>query len=59
MGARANHPVRDDIDLLEGDWYATEPLVDADKVKALRLAAEGKVPFVRESVTRKMAAGAK
>src|SRR5438094_10457944 len=25
MGARANHPVRDDIDLLEGDWYATEP----------------------------------
>jgi hypothetical protein len=40
-------------------WYATEPLVDADKVKALRLAAEGKVPFVRESVTRKMAAGAK
>jgi hypothetical protein len=40
-------------------WYALEPLVDVDKVKALRLAAEGKIPFLRESVTRKMAAGAK
>jgi putative membrane-bound dehydrogenase-like protein len=40
-------------------WYAVEPLVAVDKVKALRLAAEGKVPFVRESVTRRIAAGAK
>ena len=40
-------------------WYALEPLVTIDKVKALRLAAEGKVPMLREFVTRRMASGAK
>jgi hypothetical protein len=40
-------------------WYALEPLVSVDKVKALRLASEGKVPMLREFVARKMAGGAK
>jgi putative membrane-bound dehydrogenase-like protein len=39
-------------------WYALEPLVTLDKVRALKLAAEGKVPVLREFVARKMAAGA-
>jgi hypothetical protein len=40
-------------------WYALEPLVGVDKIKALRLASEGKVPVLREFVARKMAATAK
>jgi putative membrane-bound dehydrogenase-like protein len=40
-------------------WYGLEPLVTVDKVRALKLAAEGKIPMVREFVTRKMTAGAK
>ena len=40
-------------------WYGLEPLVGVDKARALRVAAEGKVPMVREFVTRKMTAGAK
>ena len=36
-------------------WYALEPLVAVDKVKALKLAAEGKIPVLREFVARKMA----
>jgi putative membrane-bound dehydrogenase-like protein len=40
-------------------WYALEPLVGVDKVKALRLASEGKVPMLREFVARKMAGAAK
>jgi hypothetical protein len=40
-------------------WYALEPLVSVDKVRALKLAAEGKVPVLREYVARKMTAAAK
>jgi putative membrane-bound dehydrogenase-like protein len=40
-------------------WYALEPLVSVDKVKALKLASQGKVPVLREFVARKMAATAK
>jgi hypothetical protein len=40
-------------------WYALEPLVGDDRVKALKVAAEGKVPVLREYVARKMAAAAK
>jgi hypothetical protein len=40
-------------------WYALEPLVSVDRVKALKVAAEGKVPVLREYVARKMAAAAK
>ena len=39
-------------------WYALEPLVGLDKVKALKLATEGKVPVLREYVARKMAGAA-
>jgi hypothetical protein len=38
-------------------WYALEPMVGLDKVKALTLAAGGKVPMLREFVARKMAGG--
>jgi putative membrane-bound dehydrogenase-like protein len=40
-------------------WYALEPLVATDKVKALKMAGEGKIPAMREYVVRRMAAGAK
>jgi putative membrane-bound dehydrogenase-like protein len=40
-------------------WYALEPLVGVDRVKALKVAAEGKVPALREYVARKMAAPTK
>jgi putative membrane-bound dehydrogenase-like protein len=40
-------------------WYALEPLVSMDKVRALKLAAEGKLPVLREFVARKMAAAGK
>jgi putative membrane-bound dehydrogenase-like protein len=40
-------------------WYALEPLVGVDKVKALSVAAGGKVPMLREFVARKMAGGGK
>jgi putative membrane-bound dehydrogenase-like protein len=40
-------------------WYALEPLVGVDKVKALKIAAEGKVPVLREFVARKMTTPAK
>ena len=39
-------------------WYALEPLVTVDKIKALKLAAEGKISVLREYVARKMAATA-
>jgi putative membrane-bound dehydrogenase-like protein len=35
-------------------WYGLEPLVTVDKVRALKVAAEGKIPMVREFVTRKL-----
>ena len=38
-------------------WYATEPLVTADKGRALKLAAGAKVPYLREFIARRMAAG--
>lgn len=40
-------------------WYALEPLVGVDKIKALKLATEGKIPVLREYVTRRMAATVK
>jgi hypothetical protein len=39
-------------------WYALDPMVDVDKVKSLRLAAEGKIPMLREFVARKIASSA-
>jgi hypothetical protein len=40
-------------------WYALEPLVAVDKVKALTLASTGRVPMLREFVARRMAVGVK
>ncbi len=37
-------------------WYAIEPLVAADKTRALKLAAASKVPVVREYIARRVAA---
>jgi len=37
-------------------WYALEPLVAADPVKGLKIAAEGKVPMLREFAARRVGA---
>lgn len=36
-------------------WHGIEPLVPADKVRALKLAALGKIPVVRQFVARRIA----
>ena len=36
-------------------WYATEPIVAADKTAALQLLAACKIPKVRQFITRRMA----
>jgi len=36
-------------------WYAIEPLVAADKAKALQLAGNTKVPLVRQFIARRAA----
>ena len=38
-------------------WYATEPVVAADKVAAVQLLAVCKIPKVRQFITRRMATG--
>ena len=38
-------------------WYATEPVVAADKVAAVQLLAACKIPKVRQFITRRMATG--
>ncbi len=38
-------------------WYATEPVVAADKVSAVQLLAACKIPKVRQFITRRMATG--
>jgi hypothetical protein len=58
-GLIAHEADADDHNLPCMYWYALEPLVDVDKVKALKLAGEGKVPMLREFVARKMAGGLK
>lgn len=37
-------------------WYALEPLCAQDPAKALKIAAEGKIPFVFESAARRVGA---
>ncbi len=37
-------------------WYAIEPLVSADKTRAVQLLVKAKIPIVREHITRRMAA---
>jgi len=38
-------------------WYAVEPGVPVDRVRALRIAATSKIPRVREFITRRIATG--
>jgi putative membrane-bound dehydrogenase-like protein len=38
-------------------WYGLEPLVGVDKAKTLTIATTGKVPLLREFVTRRLASG--
>ncbi len=38
-------------------WYAVEPGVAVDRVRALRIAAASKIPRVREFITRRIALG--
>ncbi|MBA4064817.1 MAG: dehydrogenase [Isosphaera sp.] len=37
-------------------WYALEPLVAADSAKGLKLASDGKIPFVFQSAARRVGA---
>ena len=46
---------KDDHNLPLMYWYAIEPLVPADKTRALKLAAVSKVPVVREYIARRVA----
>jgi hypothetical protein len=47
----------DDPNLPAMIWYGTEPLVITDLAKASTLAAECKIPFVRQSIARRIASG--
>jgi putative membrane-bound dehydrogenase-like protein len=38
-------------------WYGTEPLVTTDLAKASALAADSKIPFLRQSIARRIASG--
>ena len=38
-------------------WYATEPVVAADRVAAVKLLTACKIPKVRQFITRRMATG--
>jgi len=58
-GLVAHETDADDHNLPCMYWYALEPMVSLDKVRALKLAAEGKVPMLREFVARKMAGAVK
>ena len=40
-------------------WYAIEPIVSADKEKAVALLAKAKIPLVRQFITRRIASLAK
>ncbi len=38
-------------------WYATEPVVAADKTAAIQLLAKTRIPKIRQNITRRIAAG--
>jgi hypothetical protein len=38
-------------------WYATEPVIAANKIAAFQLLAKTKIPKVRQFITRRLAAG--
>jgi hypothetical protein len=47
---------KDDHNLPLLYWYGIEPLVPADKAKALKLAQASKIPLIREYIARRAAA---
>jgi hypothetical protein len=47
---------KDDHNLPLMCWYAIEPLVPADKAKALQLASKSKIPLIRQYIARRAAA---
>jgi hypothetical protein len=47
---------KDDHNLPLLYWYGIEPLVPADKAKALKLAQVSKIPVIREFIARRAAA---
>ena len=38
-------------------WYGVEPLVKSDLARASKLAGESKIPFLRQSIARRIASG--
>jgi putative membrane-bound dehydrogenase-like protein len=38
-------------------WYATEPVIAANKITAIQLLSETKIPKIRQYITRRLAAG--
>ncbi|MBC8245641.1 MAG: hypothetical protein H8E20_14755 [Verrucomicrobia bacterium] len=38
-------------------WYATEPVIAANKTTAIQLLAKTKIPKVRQFITRRLASG--
>ena len=46
---------KDDHNLPLMYWYGIEPLVPADKVRALQLAAKAKIPLIRQYIARRSA----
>ena len=47
----------DDNNLPRMYWFGLEPMVPQDPAKSLRLAVAGKLPFLQESVARRIATG--
>jgi len=49
----------DDTNLPLMIWYGLEPLVPADKARALTLAKDAKIPLVRQFIARRLASAGK
>ncbi len=49
----AHEPDKDDHNLPLLYWYGIEPLVSADKARALQLAAKAKIPLIRQYIARR------
>jgi putative membrane-bound dehydrogenase-like protein len=47
-----------DTNLALMNWYAVEPLVTSDMARSLRLAANARIPLVRQYIARRLASGA-
>jgi putative membrane-bound dehydrogenase-like protein len=56
LAARAEDAADTNLALM--NWYALEPLVTYDTARALRLAANARIPLVRQYIARRLATGA-